>query len=92
MANPTNLRRAQLLPVEQWNPTPDLIQALWEYHAARGQRVTLAWTMIQTLHQKVLSTVNLPPMNTLITREISLGSQLLCSPICRYPEAGRRKI
>ena len=40
------LQRRGLLPVEQSNPTPDLIQALREYHAVTGQRVTLAWTMI----------------------------------------------
>jgi 23S rRNA (adenine2503-C2)-methyltransferase len=40
------LQRRTLLPVEQGNPTPDLIQALREYHAVSGQRVTLAWTMI----------------------------------------------
>lgn len=40
------VQRRALLPVEQCNPTPDLIQALREYHAASGQRVTLAWTMI----------------------------------------------
>ena len=40
------LQRRELLPVEQGNPTPDLIQALREYHAVSGQRVTLAWTMI----------------------------------------------
>jgi 23S rRNA (adenine2503-C2)-methyltransferase len=40
------LQRRKLLPVEQSNPTPDLIEALREYHAVSGQRVTLAWTMI----------------------------------------------
>ena len=40
------LQRRELLPVEQGNPTPDLIQALREYHAVSGQRVTLAWTMM----------------------------------------------
>jgi 23S rRNA (adenine2503-C2)-methyltransferase len=40
------LQRRELLPVEHGHPTPDLIQALREYHAASGQRVTLAWTMI----------------------------------------------
>lgn len=40
------LQRRKLLPVEQGNPTPDLIEALREYHAVSGQRVTLAWTMI----------------------------------------------
>ena len=41
-----SLQRRELMPVEQGNPTPDLIQALREYHAVSGQRVTLAWTMI----------------------------------------------
>ena len=40
------LQRRELLPVEKGNPTPDLIQALREYHAVSGQRVTLAWIMI----------------------------------------------
>lgn len=40
------LQRRELMPIEQGNPTPDLIQALREYHAISGQRVTLAWTMI----------------------------------------------
>jgi 23S rRNA (adenine2503-C2)-methyltransferase len=40
------LQRRELLPVEQGNPTPELIAALREYHAISGQRVTLAWTMI----------------------------------------------
>lgn len=39
-------RRRELLPVERSNPTPDLIQALREYHAVTGQRVTLAWTLM----------------------------------------------
>jgi len=38
--------RMKLLPVERRYPTPDLIEALREYHAAGGQRITLAWTMI----------------------------------------------
>jgi len=40
------LQRRELLLAEQQNPTPDLIQALREYHAVSGRRVTLAWTMI----------------------------------------------
>lgn len=39
-------RRMELLPVERANPTTEVLQALREYHAATGQRVTLAWTMI----------------------------------------------
>src|ERR1019366_6053222 len=44
------LQRRELMPVEQGNPTPDLIQALREYHDVSGQRVTLAWTMISGLN------------------------------------------
>ena len=39
-------RRRALMPVEARCPTADLIAALREYHAATGQRVILAWTMI----------------------------------------------
>jgi 23S rRNA (adenine2503-C2)-methyltransferase len=39
-------QRRTLLPVEQAHPMPDLMQALREYHAATGERVILAWTMI----------------------------------------------
>jgi len=44
------LRRRELLPIEQAYPTPALIQALREYHAVTGQRITLAWTMISGLN------------------------------------------
>lgn len=43
-ADPT--LRAQLMPIERTHPTAELIAALREYHAASGQRVTLAWTML----------------------------------------------
>jgi 23S rRNA (adenine2503-C2)-methyltransferase len=39
-------RRATLMPIEAIHPTSGLMQAIREYHAATGQRVTLAWTMI----------------------------------------------
>jgi 23S rRNA (adenine2503-C2)-methyltransferase len=39
-------RRRALMPVEAAHPTPALMQALREYHAVTGRRVTLAWTMI----------------------------------------------
>jgi 23S rRNA (adenine2503-C2)-methyltransferase len=38
--------RRQLMPVENANPTPELIEAIREYHAATGIRITLAWTLI----------------------------------------------
>lgn len=40
------VQRRELMPVEQGNPTADLMEALREYHSVSGQRVTLAWTMI----------------------------------------------
>ena len=40
------LRRRELLPVEQKYSSTELIDALREYHATSGRRVTLAWTMI----------------------------------------------
>ena len=44
--------RAELMPVEKTYPTPELMAALREYHAATGQRVTLAWTMISGINTR----------------------------------------
>ena len=44
MADPA--QRREWMPVEKAYPTPELIEALGEYHAATGRRVVLAWTMI----------------------------------------------
>ena len=44
--------RAQLMPIERTYPTPELIAALREYHAASGQRVTLAWTMLAGINTR----------------------------------------
>jgi 23S rRNA (adenine2503-C2)-methyltransferase len=38
--------REELMPVERAHPTAELIEALREYHAVTGRRVTLAWTML----------------------------------------------
>jgi 23S rRNA (adenine2503-C2)-methyltransferase len=46
------VQRRALMPVEVTHPTPDLIQALREYHAVTGQRVTLAWTMISGVNTR----------------------------------------
>ena len=40
------LRRRELMPVERTHPTPELMEALRERHAATGERITLAWTLI----------------------------------------------
>ena len=34
------------MPVETTQPLPELMEAIREYHAVSGRRVTLAWTMI----------------------------------------------
>ena len=39
-------RRREVMPVAEAHPLPELMAAIREYHAATGQRVTLAWTMI----------------------------------------------
>ena len=39
-------QRREWMPVERTHPTPGLMEAVREYHAATGRRVTLAWTMI----------------------------------------------
>ena len=40
------IRRRELMPVEKAYPTPELVEAMREYHKATGRRVILAWTMI----------------------------------------------
>ena len=42
--------RAQLMPVERTYPLDDLLAALREHHAATGQRITLAWTLMQGIN------------------------------------------
>ncbi len=44
--------RGRLMPVERAYPTPELIEALREYHRATGRRVTLAWIMISGLNTR----------------------------------------
>ena len=39
-------RRQELLPIERTHPLPELMDAVREYHAATGRRVTLAWTVM----------------------------------------------
>jgi 23S rRNA (adenine2503-C2)-methyltransferase len=39
-------QRRELMPVEAAYPTPELLAALREYHAATGRRIVFAWTMI----------------------------------------------
>ena len=46
------LLRAELMPVERTYPTPELLAALRDYHAATGQLVTLAWIMIEGLNTR----------------------------------------
>jgi 23S rRNA (adenine2503-C2)-methyltransferase len=46
-------RRGELMPIEKLHPTGDLIAALREYHAATGQRITLAWPLLAGLNTRV---------------------------------------
>jgi 23S rRNA (adenine2503-C2)-methyltransferase len=39
-------RRQELMPVEKVHPTPQLMEAIREYHAMSRRRITLAWTMM----------------------------------------------
>ncbi len=45
-------RRGELMPVEKLYPTGELIAALRAYHAATGQRVTLAWPLLAGLNTR----------------------------------------
>ena len=45
-------RRRELMPVEGQYPVAEVIQALREYHAATGIRVTLAWTLISGVNTR----------------------------------------
>ena len=46
------LRRADLMPVERLHPTPRLLDALRAYHAATGERVTLAWILLAGINTR----------------------------------------
>jgi 23S rRNA (adenine2503-C2)-methyltransferase len=45
-------RRRALLPVEQFHPLPQLMEALREYHLATRRRVTLAWTLLAGINTR----------------------------------------
>ena len=42
--------RAELFPVEQTHPLPELMSAVREYHAATKKRVTFAWTLLSGIN------------------------------------------
>ena len=43
-------KRRSLLPVEGTHPLPELFDAIREYHAATGGRMTLAWTLLRGIN------------------------------------------
>ncbi len=45
-------RRRALLPVEGVHPSAGLMDAVREYHAATGERVTLAWTLLSGVNTR----------------------------------------
>lgn len=40
-------KRRRLMPIEKTHPLPDLMDAIREYHAITGKRVTLAWATMR---------------------------------------------
>ena len=52
-------RRREVMPVEGRHPLPELMEAVRAYHAASGQRVTLAWTMISGFNTREEDAVGL---------------------------------
>ncbi|MBY0230321.1 MAG: radical SAM protein, partial [Gemmataceae bacterium] len=46
-------KRRSLLPVEGTHPLPELMEAVREYQAASGQRMTFAWTMLRGVNTGV---------------------------------------
>ena len=53
------VRRQELMPGAGAYPLPDIMQALREYHAAMGRRVTLAWTMMSGFNVREADAVQL---------------------------------
>lgn len=52
-------RRRGLMPIEKTYPLAELMKAIREYHAATGQRVILAWTMISDFNTREEDAVQL---------------------------------
>ncbi len=52
-------RRREVMPVENIHPLEELMAAVREYHAATGQRVTLAWTMIAGFNTRAEDAIQL---------------------------------
>jgi 23S rRNA (adenine2503-C2)-methyltransferase len=61
------------MPVEQTNPTPELMLALREYHAATGIRVTLAWTLIAGVNTSEHDAIQLADL----TRDLPIKLDLI---------------
>ncbi len=51
--------RRQLMPIEQTYPTPQLFDAIREYHEATRRRVTLAWIMMSGVNTREKDAVQL---------------------------------
>ena len=65
-------RRAELMPVERTYPTAELIAAVQEYHAATGQRVTLAWIMIEGVNTRTEDALQLAELTRGLPVKIDL--------------------
>ena len=58
-------KRRELLPIEDSQPLPELMESLREYHRVTGRRVTLAWTLI--------ADVNTRPEDARLLAELTRG-------------------
>jgi 23S rRNA (adenine2503-C2)-methyltransferase len=62
-------KRRELLPIERTYPLPELMEAVREYHAATGRRITFAWT--------VLSGINTSREDARAIAELTAGMPIL---------------
>jgi 23S rRNA (adenine2503-C2)-methyltransferase len=75
------IQRRALMPVENAYPTPELIQAIREYHEATGRRITLAWTMI--------AGVNTRPADARMLADLTSGLPIMLDLIDVNDPTGR---
>lgn len=66
-------QRRELMPVEKLHSTSDLLAALREYHAATGQRITLAWPLLAGLNTRVEDALQLADL----TRDLPVQLDLI---------------
>ena len=83
-------RRRELMPVEQAHPTGELLAALRAYHAATGQRVTLAWPLIAGFNTRVEDARQLAELTHGLPVQIDLID--INDPTGRFRPPGRTEL